>query len=161
MGPEPKLLEKSQSKEDTMKKISLLLACLLALLWVACDVNPPDYIGVWVDSTTLAAGLTTVTFDLSADEGTITIDKPVGDDVEVNGTLEKTNSTLTATITQVTVGAVVYTGPALDAFLFALTPSLTTVNTFTYSVVGDTLTITGDLIDALTGGLTDTLTATK
>ena len=147
-----------------MKKISLLLVCLLALLWVACELNPPDYIGVWKDSTTLASVFTTVTFDLSADEGTITIDKPVGfDDVVVTGTLAKDGSTLTATITQITVGTTPYTGPALAGFLsgYGLTP----VNAFTYSVVRATLTetlaIKGNLILALTGGATDNLTATR
>ena len=148
-----------------MKKISLLLACLLALLWVACELNPPDYIGVWKDSTTLLVVGTTVTFDLSADEGTITIDRPVGlDDVVVTGTLVKDGSTLTATITKITVGTnPPVTGAALDAYLAGL--GLTTVNTFTYSVVRaaltETLTITGNLIQALTGGLTSTLTATR
>jgi hypothetical protein len=145
-----------------MKKISLVLACLLALLWVACEVEPPDYEGTWVDSTTLVAVLTVVTFDLSADDGTIFIDKPVGDDVEVGGTLEKDGSTLTATITQITVGAnPPLTGPALVAFLAFLAPPCTTVNDFTYDVTGDILTITGDLIEGLSGGLTDTLTGTR
>ena len=165
IGTEPKLFEKSQSKEDTVKKISLLLACLLALLWVACEEEIPDYVGTWVDSTTLVAVATTVTFDLSAEAGNIFIDKPVGDDVEVIGILENDGSTLTATITQITVGSTVYTGALLDGFLALLTPPLTTVNTFTYGVAGNTLTITGNLISALTalypGGPYTTLTATK
>jgi hypothetical protein len=147
-------------EEDVMKKALLLMVCMFALLWVACE-KAPDYVGTWEDSTTLVGVGTTVTFDLSADAGTIFIDKPVGDDVEVTGILEKNGSTLTATITQITSGVTVYTGALLDAFLAALTPPLTTVNDVTYSVVGDLLTVTGDLIDALTGGVTDTLYPTR
>lgn len=146
-----------------MKKLALFLLCMIGLLLAGCELTP-DYVGIWVDATTLALAGTVVTFDLEADAATITIDN-VGDDVVVVGTLEKSGSTLTATITQITVGTTVYSGTALDLFLAAMIPPLTRVNTFTYSVVGDTLTITGDLILALTaafpGGAKDTLVATR
>lgn len=143
-----------------MKRILLLLVCVAALLWVACEEEAPDYVGTWEDDTTLAAAATTVTFDLDADEGTILIDKTVGDDILIEGNLDKSGSTLTATITQITVGSnPPLTGAGLDAYLVGL--GLTTANDFTYSVAGDTLTITGDLIFALTTGFTDTLVATR
>jgi hypothetical protein len=145
-----------------MKKIALLALCFIALAVVGCKEEPPDYVGVWVDATTLALAGTTVTFDLDADAATLTIDNTLADDVVVVGSLEQTNSTtLTTTITQMTVGVgPPLTGAALEAALFA-TYGLTPVNTFTYSVAGNTMTITSALILALTNNFTNTLTAVR
>ena len=144
-----------------MKKISLLLACLLALLVTACPVIPPDYVGLWVDSTTLLGLGTTVTFNLSADEGTITIVSPVpANDPVFTANLVQDGTTLTATITALSVGGAAVPDALVDGAL-ALKGIASRTQSFTYSVVGDTLTITGTLILALTGSLTNTLTAVK
>ena len=146
-----------------MKKFALLLLCLLALLFVSCEEEPAAYVGVWEDSTTLSAAFTVVTFDLGADEGTITIDyqppNPKADsDVVITGTLSSSGSTLTATITAISVGGLPLTpDAAIDAFLAGLTPPQGRVNDFTWSVSGNTLTISGDLISALTSGVFSTL----
>jgi hypothetical protein len=149
-----------------MKKMSLLLACLLALLFTACPVIPPDYVGVWVDSTTLALTSCIVTFDLSADEGTITIDN-VGtvQDIVFTATLAQDGGTLTATITALSIGGTPIADAGIDAALIGLGVTGGRTQSFTYDVTGDTLTISGQLIADLTalfpGGPKTTLTATK
>jgi hypothetical protein len=144
-----------------MKKFALLLFCLLVLSMIGCETEPPDYVGVWVDSDTLAADFTKVTFDLKSDEGTITIEPPSPAPATViTGTLEKSGSTLTATITAISVG-----GAPQDVDIYLGLLLLTRENTFTYSVSGNTLTITGALIAALTatatGGPYSTLVGTR
>jgi hypothetical protein len=149
-----------------MKKALFLVACLAALLWVACEEEIPDYVGVWVDSTTLSIGPVPVTFDLSADEGTITIDKPgTTEDIVFTANLAQDGSTLTATITALSVGGTAVPDGLIDATLVGLGVTGGRTQSFTYDVTGDTLTITGDLISDLTlnypGGQKDTLTAIR
>jgi hypothetical protein len=108
-----------------------------------------------------------VTFDLSTDEGTITIDKPgTADDIVFTANLAKDGSTLTATITALSVGGTAVPDVNIDVFLvgvLGVTGGRT--QSFTYNVTGDTLTMTGDLISDLTllypGGQKHTLTAIR
>jgi hypothetical protein len=154
-----------------MKANYVLPGMVVALLLFSCTTTP-DYVGVWKDSTTLAASGTTVTLELREASFVITVDAPSAVDpdpskVIISGDLSQSGDTLTATVTKIvlTVGQNEYVleGGVLKAAFnsgqfFGLTSPTQNV---TYSVDKDAappiLTVSGPLILAVSNGASNSL----
>ena len=124
---------------------------IIFFLVISCHVPTPDYVGSWVDSSTVPG--TTITVVLKADNFTITIDTenpkpPAPYRRVVTGSLKSDGSTLIATIKGVKNDGVALDDPSLQA-LFALIGGDT--HNATYSIEGDTMTLSGFLLMLLTG----------
>ena len=142
------------------KKLLYVLSGLIIISAASCFLFTPDYVGTWVDSTTVPG--TTITLEFERDEFVVTVDFPEPHpDTVARGTLERNRDTLTATLISLDHRGQVYTGAALETVLINLLKLPGTENSVTYSISGDTLTITGELILILTEKESDTLTAVK
>ena len=134
-----------------MKPEQIFACAVIFVLVISCYVPTPDYVGSWVDSTTVTG--TTITIVLKTDTFTITIDTenpkpPAPYRRVVTGSLKSDGSTLIATIKGVKNDGVALDDPSLQA-LFALIGGDT--HTATYSIEGDTMTLSGFLLVLLTG----------
>ena len=157
-----------------MKKHGCLIFTILILiaLLISCETTNPQWIGIWVDDTSLP--LATITLDFNRAAGTVTLDNS---DPEaeawltiITGSLGGDENTLTATISSIyqesnsNPDGITLKGPLLEAYLLTLgLPGLS--NSVSYSIVtqGDTITLIlqGELISVLTEGASDTLQAVK
>jgi hypothetical protein len=152
----------------------VLLAIILSLLLSTCAQFDPQWMGTWVDDTTVR--YVTITLDLGEDEGTLTVDNENLDAKTmksiIKGTLEGDEDTLTATIssiyaeTKLNQDGITLTGALLEAYVTTEPddgglglPGLT--NSVSYHIEGNTMTLKGELISVLTEGQSDTLTAVK
>ena len=161
-----------------MKRFLLpLLVFLATLLLSTCDIFDPQWAGVWVDDTTVDNVV--ITFDLEKWEGTVTVENnndippPYAWLTIVKGDLDGDEDTLIATIRSIDQKNQDYPEgfdePLVYPFLLAYVktappgglglPGLE--NSVSYSIEGDTITITGQLILVLTNNESDTLTVVK
>ncbi len=146
-------------EEIMKKKLLYVLSGLIIISAASCFLFTPDYVGTWVDSTTVPG--TTITLEFERDEFLVTVDLPELDpDTVAQGTLEKNRDTLTATLISLDYYGQEYTGALLETVLINILELPGPVNSVTYSVSGDTMTIQGELILKLTKE-SDTLTAVK
>ncbi|MBA7572797.1 hypothetical protein ES708_14583 [subsurface metagenome] len=145
-----------------------LLAIIVLFVFSACDTFDPQWIGIWVDDSTVEN--VKVILDLGKDEGTVRVENsdPTAEIslTIVDGSLEGDEDTITATITYLYAEendppAVFETKnrAMIEAYLRTLGVGRT--NSCSYTIEGDTLTITGQLILVLTTNESDTLTAVK
>jgi len=145
-----------------------ILAILIVCLLTTCNMFDPQWMGVWVDATTVDQ--VTVTLDLGKDEGTVTVVN-TDPDAEtsltiVEGSLEGDEDTITATITYLyakrndSPEPFETDNPAfIEAYMRTLGVART--NSCSYTIEGNTFTIWGPLISVLTENVSDTLTAIK
>jgi hypothetical protein len=152
------------------------LAFLASLLFSTCDTFDPQWAGVWVDKTTVDNVV--ITLDLEKWKGTVTVEDnninppPYAWLRIVKGDLDGDEDTLIATIRSIDQKdqnhpdgfdePLVY--PFLLAFVKADPPDGLGLpgleNAVSYTIEGDTLTLTGQLILVLTGEK-DTLVAIR
>jgi hypothetical protein len=117
----------------------------------SCDLSTPDYVGTWIDNSTVPGK--TITAELEADEFTLTIDTenpmPLEPHIRiVTGTLSVRGNTMTATIT-----GIIDDGNELDDALLQAIFALIGGDTHNalYSIDGDTMILSGQLLILLTG----------
>jgi hypothetical protein len=146
-----------------MKKYLMKPKQIYICIWIfglisSCDLSTPDYVGTWVDKSTVSG--TTITVELEADEFTLTIDTenptpPTPHRRVVTGTLTVKGNTMAATIT-----GIIEDGKKLDDALLQAIFALIGGDTHnaTYSIVGDTMILSGQLLIQLTGQTLLTLT---
>ena len=132
---------------------------IVVVLFMSCDLfGTPDYVGTW----TATVGTTSITMEFAKRTFSVTIDAtdPVAQYV-ISGELDESAAAggLDATITAVTLNGVVLDAAMTAAFFAQYT--LTADQTFTYTVTGESITVSGDLLFALTGAssITGTLTS--
>ena len=136
---------------------------IVVVLFMACDLfGSPDYVGMWtatVGEASITMEFTKTTFSVTID----TIDPIVEEPVEyvLSGDLAEsaTAGGLDATITAVALNGSVLDAAMMAGFLAMF--NLTADQTFTYAVTGDSITVSGDLLLALTEGETSTITAIR
>jgi hypothetical protein len=164
-----------------MRRKGLLFLIIPAILLLStCAEFDPQWAGIWVDNTTVPNVV--ITLDFSKWEGTLTVDNsdPPENGVQltvVQGDLDGDENTLLAEITSIyqkyndsEETEVTITHP-VTIYVFVITPpdpvdcpgclGIEWPCSASYKIQGDTITLTGDLIVALTDGVSDTLTATK
>ncbi len=134
-----------------MSPKQIFVWAIILFLVISCHIPTPDYVGSWLDSTTVPG--TTITIVLKADTFTITIDIENPKPTEpyrrvVTGSLKSEGSTLTATIKGVTNDGVEVDEHLLQAILALIGGD---THTATYSIEEDTMTLSGDLLERLTG----------
>ncbi len=151
----------------------VVLSITLGLLLGTCVQFDPQWMGTWVDDTTVP--YVTITFDLGEDEGTLTVDNENPDaktmKTIVKGSLKGDEDTLTATIssiyaeTQLNPDGFTLTGALLEAYVTTEPPDglglpgLT--NSVSYRIESEIMTLNGEFISVLTEGQSNTLTAAK
>lgn len=127
----------------------VLVPFIVVVLFMSCDLlGTPDYVGTW----TATVGATSITMEFTRTTFSVTIDTidPVAEYVLSGGLAESaTASGLDATITSVALNGVVLDAAMMAAFLASY--NLTEDETFTYVVTGESITVSGNLITALTG----------
>lgn len=151
----------------------IVLAILCIPLLSTCNPFDPQWVGIWVDDETVPN--VTITFDLGKDEGTVTVENSGSEAYAwltiVTGSLDGDEDTLIATIRSI------YqenndnpTGTTLTGFMllvYATTPPPDGLglagleNSVSYSIVGDTITLKGELITVITEGKSPELEAVK
>jgi hypothetical protein len=147
----------------------VLLAIILSLLLSTCAQFDPQWMGTWVDDTTVS--MVTITLDFSEDYGTIIVDNedPTAKTKKtiVKGTLTGDEYTLTATVTYIylesnTSPPIIFESDepySIEAYLITL--GLDGLkNSASYRIENNTITLKGKIISVLTGG-PDELTAVK
>jgi hypothetical protein len=138
-----------------MIKKWLLVLVVVAALCMSCSLfGTPDYVGTW--SATLASGaVVTMVFE----ETTFSVTVVGTDTYVITGDLAEstTEGDLDATITGVSQAGTALSAAQMTAFLAA--NSLTAAQTFTVSVTGESMTISGALLLALTGATSITAAA--
>lgn len=132
---------------------------LISIVVSSCFLFALDYVGTWIDSTTVPD--TTIILEFEKDMFTVTVDLPEPDpDTVATGTLESDGDTLTVTLISLDYFGTVYTGAELETILKNLLNLPGPVNSVTYSISENTMTISGELILTLTK-TTDTLFSVK
>ena len=160
-----------------MRRIVLLFLIIPAILLLStCEEFDPQWAGVWVDDTTVPNVV--VTLDLKKWEGILTVENS---DPEANyplmiveGDLSGDEDRMIAEITSVyrkdKDGFEDHYVDPIVIYIFVITPDsvdcpgclgLDWPLSASYKIEGDTITLTGDLIYALTTELSNTLTATR
>jgi len=160
-----------------MRRISLLFLVILAILVLStCEEFDPQWAGKWVATVDTAV----ITLDLGKWEGTLTVENsdppPEGATLTiVEGELDGDENTIIAEITSIYREFQDYPDETIDNpfFIILYITCPPDPNEFpgclgldypcsaSYTIEGDTITLTGDLILALTNKATNTLIATK
>ena len=136
----------------------------------ACNMFDPQWIGIWVDDSDENV---TVELNFSKDEGTVTVDNTSLEAkfalMIVKGPLDGDEDTMTATITY--LYALQNDPPNPPIVIEGDNPTMIEIilsglhigrtNSCSYTIVGDTMTIVGHLVEVLTEGKSDTLTAIR
>jgi hypothetical protein len=161
-----------------MRRIGFLFLIILAILLLStCEQFDPQWDGVWVDDKTI--DYVVITLDFSKWSGSLTVDNsdPTAEVKQtiVEGYLDGDENTLIAKITSIYQKyqddtEVLITDP-ITIYVFVITPpdpvdcpgclGIEWPCSAAYKIEGDTITLTGDLIFALTNNVSNTLTATK
>ncbi len=143
-----------------MKPKQIIIFVTILVLISSCDLSTPDYVGTWVGKSTDPVTVRIITIELEADEFTLTIDTENPKPSEpykrvVAGNLSVKANTMTATIT-----SIVDDGKKLDDALLQALFALIGGDTHkaTYSINGDTMILSGQLLILLTGQTNLTLT---
>ncbi len=149
------------------KKLFFVLSPFVVVaLFMSCDLfgtrEPAAYIGTWTATASTAAGPAPITIVFDKKTFTVTIEAAdqsgplvyviAGDCAE-----STTDGSLVATITGISENGVAKDASTRAAFLAAW--ELTADQTFTYTVIGDSMTIGGEMLTALTGAPSITATA--
>jgi hypothetical protein len=161
-----------------MRRIGLLFLIIPAILLLStCEQFDPQWAGVWVDNTTVSNAV--ITLDFSKWSGSLTVDNSDPNaEVKltiVDGYLDGDENTLIAEITRIYQkykdGSELLTTDPLEIYAIVITPpdnvhcpfclGLDWPCSVTYKIEGNTIILTGDLIFALTGQVSNQLTATK
>jgi hypothetical protein len=147
----------------------VLLASLVVCILSACNMFDPQWMGVWVDDSTVLD--VKVTLDLGKDEGTVTVvnSDPSADTALtiVEGSLDGDEDTITATITYLYAESnddppkVLETESSAIIEAYMRTLGVARTNSCSYAIEGNIFTIRGPLIRVLTVNVSDTLTAVK
>jgi hypothetical protein len=161
-----------------MRRIGFLFLIIPAILLLStCEQFDPQWDGVWVDDKTI--DYVVITLDFSKWSGSLTVDNsdPTAEVKQtiVEGYLDGDENTLIAKITSIYQKyqddtEVLITDP-ITIYVFVITPpdpvdcpgclGIKWPCSAAYKIEGDTITLTGDLIFALTNNVSNTLTATK
>ena len=149
------------------KKLFFVLSPFVVVaLFMSCDLfgtrEPAEYIGTWTATASTAAGPAPITMVFDKKTFSVTFVAPVPSgpvEYVIAGDLAKstTDGELDITITDISENGTAKDGPTREAFLAAY--ALTADQTFTYTVIGDSMTIGGELLLALTGATSITATA--
>jgi len=161
-----------------MRRIFLLFLIISAVLLLStCEEFDPQWMGTWVATVDDVE----ITLDLEKWEGTVTVvnndTAPLSGDALltiIKGSLDGDETTMTATITYIyqeykdVVDPLVTEDPFEIIYVVTTLPSIDCEYclglkwpcSVSYVIEGDTITLTGELISALTKG-PNTLTATK
>jgi hypothetical protein len=147
------------------------------LLLSTCEEFDPQWNGVWVDDTSVPNVV--ITLDFSKWSGILTVENSdaaaVVEFTRAEGSLDGDEKTIIATITSIYQkykdGSEVHITDPLMIYLYITTMphpidcpgclGLEYPCSATYKIEGDTITLTGTLILAVTGNVADTLVATK
>jgi hypothetical protein len=135
-----------------MKKFLFVFASVLIVVLIgSCTLfGKPDYVGTWTATVGTAPAVATVTMELTKTTFSVAVDTLADDYVVTGGLAESdTEAVLDATITGISKNTVALTAAEFAGFL-ALN-SLTAVQTLTYAVTGESITVSGALLAALTG----------
>lgn len=141
------------------------LAILIVGVLGACNMFDPQWIGIWVDDSDENV---TVELNFSKDEGTVTVDNTAPEArfalMIVKGPLDGDEDTMTATITYLYALqndppnppiVIEEDNPTKIEWILA-TLGIGRTNSCSYSIDGDTMTVTGHLVEVLTSGKADT-----
>jgi hypothetical protein len=160
-----------------MRRIGFLFLIILAILLLStCEQFDPQWDGFWVDDSTVPNAV--ITLDFSKWSGRVTVDNGPDADVPltiVDGYLDGDENTLVAEITRIYQkykdGSELLATDPIEIYAIVITPpddvhcpfclGLDWPCSVTYEIEGDTIILTGDLIFALTGKVSNQLTATK
>ena len=153
-----------------------LLIIPVILLLSTCEQFDPQWMGTWVDDTTVPD--TVITLDFDKWEGTVTVENndPAATIrlTVVEGSLNGDKDTILATITSLYQkygdgSEILLTDPNL-IFGYVVTPpdpdcptclGLEWPCSVSYHIEGETITLTGPLVSVLTDGVSDTLVAER
>jgi hypothetical protein len=162
-----------------MRLIRFLFLIILAVLLLStCEEFDPQWAGVWVDDTTVPKVVITLDFNKWSGSLTVENNNPTADAklTIVEGSLDGDENTLIARITSIYQeywdgrDPVLMTDQNIIILYVTLPPDpgscpgclgIKWPCSAVYNIVGDTITLTGDIILALTENVSNTLTATR
>ena len=128
----------------------LIIALLACSALSNCSLNVPDFQGTWVDAVTIPGVTITLTFEsrafcISVETYDAGQDKTVG--TNTSGVINADGGAIVAAITGQTIADVELEDAELQAYLAFIGGGIYTAK---YSVDGDMLNISGDLVKKIT-----------